>query len=202
MNNDKRMIPRIHGVGYLGIKHRVNGAGNKRTKQYNTWVNMLTRCYSERYLKEHPTYLGCHTSKLFECYSDFCDWCDAQIGFGEYGFQLDKDLLIKGNKLYSENTCVFIPQEINKIFTKRVNLRGNLPIGVHYDDGMRKFSATVNLNIGRPVRLGFYNTEIEAFNAYKQAKEAHIKNMANKWKGKIDPRAYEALMNYTVEITD
>ena len=202
MNNDKRMIPRIHGVGYLGIKHRANGLGNKRTKQYNAWVNMLTRCYSERYLKEHPTYLGCHTSKLFECYSDFYDWCDAQIGFGEYGFQLDKDLLIKGNKLYSENTCVFIPQEINKIFTKRVNLRGNLPIGVYYDDDMRKFSATVNLNIGKPVRLGFYNTEIEAFNAYKQAKEAHIKNMANKWKGEIDNRAYDALMSYKVEITD
>ena len=109
MNNDKRMIPRIHGVGYLGIKHRVNGAGNKRTKQYTAWVNMLTRCYSEKYLKERPTYLGCHTSKLFECYSDFYDWCDAQIGFGEVGFQLDKDLLIKGNKLYSENTCVFTP---------------------------------------------------------------------------------------------
>ena len=202
MNNDKRMIPRIHGVGYLGIKHRVNGVGNKRAKQYTAWVNMLTRCYSERYLKEHPTYLGCHTSKLFECYSDFYDWCDAQIGFGEVGFQLDKDLLIKGNKLYSENTCVFIPQEINKIFTKRVSLRGNLPIGVYYDDDMRKFSATVNLNIGKPVRLGFYSTEIEAFNAYKQAKEVHIKNMANKWKSQIDPRAYEALMNYEVNITD
>ena len=67
---------------------------------------------------------------------------------------------------------------------------------------MRKFSATVNLNIGKPVRLGFYKTEIEAFNAYKQAKEAHIKNMANKWKGKIDNRAYDALMSYKVEITD
>ena len=67
---------------------------------------------------------------------------------------------------------------------------------------MRKFSATVNLNTGKPVRLGFYSTEIEAFNAYKQAKEVHIKNMANKWKGQIDDRAYNALMNYKVEITD
>ena len=202
MNDDKRMIPRIHGVGYLGLKHRVNGIGNKRTKQYNAWVNMLTRCYSEKYLKEHPTYSGCNVSKLFECYSDFYDWCESQTGFGEFGFQLDKDLLIKGNKLYSENTCVCIPQEINKIFTKRNNLRGDLPIGVYYNDDMRKFSATVNLNTGKPVRIGFYNTEVEAFNAYKEVKEEHIKNMADKWKDKIDERAYEALMNYQVEITD
>ena len=139
---------------------------------------------------------------MFECYSDFYDWCDTQIGFGEYGFQLDKDLLEKGNKLYSENTCVFIPQEINKIFTKRNNLRGDLPIGVYYNNEMHKFSATVNLNTGKPVRIGFYNTEVEAFNAYKQVKEEHIKNMAEKWKDRIDERAYNALMNYEVEITD
>ena len=43
---------------------------------------------------------------------------------------------------------------------------------------------------------------IEAFNAYKQAKESFVKEQANKWKGKIGERAYNALMNYKVEITD
>ena len=161
MNNDKRMIPRIHGIGYLGVKHRVNGVGNKRAKQYTAWVNMLTRCYSEKYLREHPTYLSCNVSKLFECYSDFYDWCDTQIGFGEYGFQLDKDLLEKGNKLYSENTCVFIPQEINKIFTKRNNLRGDLPIGVYYNNEMHKFSATVNLILENPFGLVFTTPKLK-----------------------------------------
>ena len=50
--------------------------------------------------------------------------------------------------------------------------------------------------------VGYFNTEIEAFEAYKQAKENHLKEVAEKWKGKIDDRAYNALMEYQVEITD
>ena len=55
---------------------------------------------------------------------------------------------------------------------------------------------------GKREHLGFFKTEIEAFNAYKIAKEAFVKEQANKWKSQIDPRAYNALMNYQVEITD
>ena len=50
--------------------------------------------------------------------------------------------------------------------------------------------------------LGYYITAEEAFYAYKQAKEAHIKEVANKWKDQIDIRVYEALMKYEVEIMD
>ena len=50
--------------------------------------------------------------------------------------------------------------------------------------------------------LGLFNTELEAFKAYKTAKESFIKEQAEKWKSQIDPRAYEALMNYQVEIND
>ena len=50
--------------------------------------------------------------------------------------------------------------------------------------------------------LGAYDCPTKAFLVYKDAKEAFIKEVANKWKGKIDPRVYEALLNYQVEITD
>ena len=62
--------------------------------------------------------------------------------------------------------------------------------------------AQVSRNKGKPKYLGSFTTEIEAFNAYKQTKENYIKELANKWKGKVDERAYEALMNYTVDIDD
>ena len=62
--------------------------------------------------------------------------------------------------------------------------------------------AKVNKNKGKPENLGYFKTEIEAFNAYKTAKESFVKEQAEKWKGKIDERAYNALMNYRVEITD
>ena len=60
----------------------------------------------------------------------------------------------------------------------------------------------VNKNKGKSEHLGYFKTEIEAFNTYKQAKEAFVKEQANKFKSQIDPRAYNALMNYQVEITD
>jgi hypothetical protein len=50
--------------------------------------------------------------------------------------------------------------------------------------------------------IGYFVTELEAFLAYKEAKEQQIKVVANRWKDQIDPRVYDALMNWEVEITD
>ena len=119
-----------------------------------------------------------------------------------YGWHLDKDLLVKGNKVYSEDSCVFIPKEINLVLTKNDTMRGEHLIGVHWNKKASAFVARVRKNKGKREYLGLFNTEIEAFNAYKIAKEAFVKEQANEWKDQIDPRAYEALMNYTVEITD
>ena len=105
------------------------------------------------------------------------------------GFELDKDLLIKGNKVYSESTCVFIPQEINLLLTKSTARRGKHLIGVCWHKANKAFVAVVCKNKGKREHLGLFNTELEAFNAYKQAKESFIKEQANKWKGKIDERA-------------
>ena len=62
--------------------------------------------------------------------------------------------------------------------------------------------AQLNLNTGKAKYIGLYDTEIEAFNAYKQAKESYLKELANKWKGKIDDRAYDDLMKYDVGVED
>ncbi len=115
---------------------------------------------------------------------------------------MDKDLLVKGNKVYSESTCVFLPQEINKILTKSTATRGKHLIGVCWHNVSKAFVAVVSKNKGKREWLGSFKTELEAFNAYKEAKEAFIKEQANKWKGKIDARAYNALLNYTVNIED
>ena len=111
-------------------------------------------------------------------------------------------MLVKGNKVYSEDSCVFIPKEINSLLIKREALRGEYLIGVCWYKRDKVFVAQVNKNKGKQEYLGYFNTEIEAFNAYKQAKESFVKEQANKWKSQIDIRAYNALMNYTVDITD
>ena len=141
-------------------------------------------------------------SDKFKSYEYFYEWCHKQVGFNNQGWHLDKDLLIKGNKVYSENTCVFIPAEVNTLLIKREALRGEHLIGVSWSKRNKAFRARVNKNKGESEHLGYFKTEVEAFNAYKQAKESFVKEQAEKYKSQIDPRAYNALMKYTVEITD
>ncbi len=194
-------VPSVFGVGILGAKYpsTINGV---ITKEYDLWCSMLRRCYSDSYKKRYQTYDGCEVSDKFKSYEYFYEWCQKQVGFDNKGWQLDKDLLIKGNKVYSEDSCVFIPKEINLLLTKSDKIRGKHPIGVSWNKRDKAFVAKVKKNKGESEYLGYFKTEIEAFNAYKQAKEVFVKEQANNWKLQIDPRAYNALMNYTVEITD
>ena len=197
--------PSVYGIGVVGTKYpsRVNGF---LTKECALWYSMLQRCYSDDFKKKRPTYEGCEVSDKFKSYEYFYEWCNKQIRFGNDGngnpFQLDKDLLVKGNKVYSENTCVFIPSEINSLLIKCTASRGEHLIGVYWSKTANAFVARVSRNKGGSEHLGLFNTEIEAFNAYKQAKENYIKELANKWRDRIDPRAYNALMEYQVEIDD
>ena len=197
--------PSVYGVGIVGTKYpsRVNGV---QTKEHVLWSSMLERCYSDAFKKKRPTYEGCKVSDKFKNYEYFYEWCNKQIGFGNDGngnpFQLDKDLLVKGNKVYSENTCVFIPSGINSLLIKCAASRGEHLIGVYWSKTANAFVARVSRNKGGSEHLGLFNTEIEAFNAYKEAKESFVKEQAEKWKGKIDERAYNALMKYEVNIDD
>ena len=197
--------PSVYGVGILGTKYPIS-EGGRDTKECALWKNMLKRCYNDDCKKKQPTYEDCEASENFKYYEYFYEWCHSQIGFGNDGngnpFQLDKDLLVKGNKVYSENTCVFIPREINSLLIKREASRGEYLIGVCWCSKDKAFIAQVRKNKGKREWLGYFKTEIEAFNAYKTAKESFVKEQAEKWKGKIDNRAYKALMNYEVNIND
>ena len=200
-----RYLPSVFGVGALGTKYpsKVNG---RNTKEYALWQSMLQRCYSDTYQKKYPTYKGCKCSENFKSYEYFYEWCNKQIGFGNDGngnpFQLDKDLLTKGNKVYSEDSCVFIPSEINSLLIKCTASRGEHLIGVSWHKRDKAFVAQVGKSKVCSEWIGSFNTEIEAFNAYKQAKESFVKEQAEKWKSQIDERAYNALMNYEVGIDD
>ncbi len=192
------MTTLVYGVGIndRSVAATLNG---KITKEYDLWHAMLKRCYSKPYLEKKPTYIGCSVSDTFKYYHLFHAWCQTQIGFGKEGYQLDKDLLIKGNKLYSEDTCVFIPKSLNLLLTKAAAGRGLLPIGVTKNGS--KFQAQCNL-VGKLKYLGLFDTPELAFQAYKATKEKYIKEQAELYKDSIEPRAYQALMNYEVSIDD
>ena len=199
---EARMKPTVRGVGYLGsnldLKPTKNG---KLCKIYTQWYNMITRCYSEAFHQRQPTYIDCYVSDDFKDYSKWREWYD-NYQYKQDDWHLDKDLLVKGNKVYSENTCIFIPREINQVLTKRAASRGEHLIGVCWNKKDKAFIARVSKSKRGSEYLGSFNTEVEAFNAYKEAKEAYLKELADKYKDLLDPRAYEALYNYTVDIDD
>ncbi len=203
-----KSLPSVFNVGVLGdkyaTKYKLPNGRYRNFKEYETWSGFLERCYSERCQIKHPTYRGCTVSENFKSYTYFYEWCNKQVGFEHQEWNLDKDILVKGNKVYSEDTCCFVPPEINSLFTKTDKLRGKYPIGVYYRKDTNKFVAQVNRNNikGCQDYLGAYDCPNEAFLVYKEAKEVFIKQVAEKWKDKIDPRVYEALLNYQVEITD
>ena len=196
-----RLAPSVFGIGVIGdAPISVNG---KTLKEYALWGNVLARCYDENFHSKVPSYLGCSVSSNFRYFPYFKDWCSKQIGFDskdEKGrsFALDKDILVKGNKVYSEDTCCFVPQEINTLFMRKRAVGDdskNSPFFSKYHDRyisrMSKF--------GKFVHLGTFTSQTEAFSLYKDTKEVYIKEIANKWKDQIDPRVYDVLMNWEVQ---
>ena len=198
-----KLSPSVYGVGIVGIRYNTKVDG-KHTTEYGTWKNMLRRCYSEKGRHKFQSYDDCTVSENFKRYSYFYEWVNKQVGFNTVDdmgniFQLDKDLLSKGNKIYSETTCVFLPLEINIALAIKDSKHKKFHVGVRKNRNKYEVICCIN---SKSTYLGVFNTEIEAFNAYKQAKENYLKQLAEKWKDKIDTRAYNALMEYQVEITD
>lgn len=191
----------VYGVG-IGAREHPASVGGKQTREYSLWKAMLRRCYSETERKRLPSYSECTTSDAFKSFDLFYEWCQGQVGSKNKDFALDKDILVKGNKVYSETTCVFVPKAVNQLLITKNSCRGDYAIGVSFDKSRDKFVAKCSRGSRQTFNLGRFNTEIEAFSVYKKAKEAYIKQVAEQCKSQIDPRAYKALLEYEVNITD
>ena len=160
------------------------------------WFGMHHRCECKSYQEVHPNYSDVTVG--FQSFDSFVNWHRLQFGYGEKDWHLDKDVLVKGNKVYSEDNCVLLPRELNSMIVWKSKNRGLPPCVTPHGT---RFIASCTFE-RKSVYLGIRDTPEEAFFLYKTAKEVFIKQQAEKWKDKIDPRAYEALMNYQVEITD
>lgn len=194
-------LPSVYGVGYMSDDCHSHDSNRKIIPSYNLWFGMMTRAYNDKYHAEKPTYKDVEVCEDWLHYKNFKNWCESQIGFGEKGFNLDKDILIKGNKVYGPDVCVFVPSEINSQLTKANSKRGDYPIGVSWHREHEKYMACLRAD-GKTKHLGYYHSPEEAFNAYKVAKESYLKKIADKYREVVDPRVVEALYAYEVEITD
>lgn len=190
----------VHGVGYLGLGEHSACTNYTKSKAYISWGAMLGRCYSKDFLKRSPSYKDVTVCEEWHNFQNFAQWHEENWkDHMDSSWDLDKDILFKGNKIYSPETCCFVPQEINNLLCKANSIRGKYPIGVKKEG--RRFEAKLYIN-NNPIHLGYFDTPEEAFQAYKTAKEAHIKEKADEWRPFIKPNVYEAMYNYQVEITD
>lgn len=144
---------------------------------YTRWRRMIERCYSSKFHEKHPQYKKCHASSEWLIFSNFKKWMEKQ---NWYGMDLDKDLKIKGNKLYSKETCIFIPHDVNAFLTQERKNKGSLPTGID----VHKKSGKLRVRCGngrKQIHIGLYNTEKEAKNAYLEAKSNFADQLSYKY---------------------
>ena len=102
----------IYNRGYYGVgpyKARIN---NIKTKAYVTWFSMMTRCYNPTYHKRQPTYIDCEVCEEWLNFQNYAKWFEENYYESDYKLELDKDLF-SSSKVYSPDTCCFLPKKLN-----------------------------------------------------------------------------------------
>ena len=189
----------VYGIGCIGEGKYKTKENGKQTSQYLKWTHMLMRCYDKKSQETNPTYVNCDVAEEWLNFQNFATWCNNQEFFNAKdnqgnSYQLDKDILVKGNKVYSPETCCFVPQEINNLVSCKTYKSGKT--GVFYREKCKKFSAQVKLGKQGYKSLGSFETESEAFQAYKKAKESYVKQVAEKWRDAIFEKSYKSLLKW------
>lgn len=169
----------VYGKGVMDLK------GCSNTPQYVRWMSMIQRCYDEGALERDPSYIGVTVCDEWLTFSNFKAWMDRQDWEGKV---LDKDL--SGNREYSPDNCVFIPEDLNKFMTGGRSKTGGL-LGTSYEKDRRKWKASLKCpTSGRKLNLGRYNTEQDAHEVYLMQKGLILMG----WSAEIDDTKVKKLM--------
>lgn len=195
----------VFGIGYLGEGKYKASCEYKNSKHYTYWHSMMQRCYDKKYKERQATYRDVICCEEWLNFQIFSKWYEENYyEIDNEKICLDKDILHKGNKIYSPTTCIFVPSSINNLFVKNNKNRGDLPIGIHYSKERNTYIAHCRNNFhDKIIYIGSYDTPEEAFyKGYKPFKEKVIKEVADYYKDKIPKKLYDALYNWKIEITD
>jgi hypothetical protein len=195
----KLVKPILYNRGWHGVLYE-----GSCENAYNRWKLMMSRCYSPSMNKLYKEYADCEVCEEWYNFSNFKLWYDEHMKpYKQLGIEveLDKDILFKGNRVYSPETVSLVPSVINCLFISNSSKRGKYPIGVWLDKDKNKFRSEMNF-YGHHIKLGTFNTAEEAFERYKVYKEDFIKDIAEQYKDILQDKTYRAMMEWTVEITD
>lgn len=189
----------IQNIGFIGVGKYTKSTNGHKNNYYEFWRRMIDRCYAENMYYTYDDKTVCED---WHCLQNFGKWYDENYyEIKGQDMDLDKDILFKGNKIYSPETCVFVPHDINILINDNKKRRGEYLIGVSYHNIANKYQARCSF-YGKEVHLGLFNTEREAFEKYKLEKEKYIKEVANKYKEQIPQKLYNALLKYEIDEND
>lgn len=195
----------VEGVGYntSNLPTKING---KHTQEYTVWREMLRRCYSSSFQKRFPQYSDCYVCDRWHNFSNFYEDIVKMKGYDDLwmgrGINLDKDILVKGNRVYSPKFCRLVPQEVNKLITKRQACRGDNPIGVTFSKSKGKYVASLGFLKNEVIKGNVFDNPYDAFLFYKKHKELYIKKVITDFKDRLDIDVFNALSDYKVDIND
>ena len=164
---------KVFGVGVNNSNYKVRYADGKQQvlcPAYMKWHNMLRRCYSDKLHERLPAYKDATVCDEWLRFSVFERWLSNN---NINGWHLDKDIKHVGNKIYSPSTCLLVPLEINGLVIKNESRRGKYKIGACYDKSRNKYYSSLSID-GANVKLGRFDSENDAHNAYKLAKNAEV----------------------------
>lgn len=186
---------RVCGIGYIGEGKYNANENNKKTECYKTWKRMLERCYDETQRHKNPSYSDVTVCKEWHNFQNFAEWYyNNHYEINGEIICLDKDILIKGNRIYSPSTCIFVPDKINHIFAGDIN-------GVSWKKESNKWIVRVWVD-GKRKYLGLYDNYDDAVKIYKNAKEDYIRNTIISYKNIIpEPHysiLYKVMYNYKI----
>ena len=196
--------PTLYGVGMIG--NTETSINNNKKESYLCWKGMMARCYDTNSKETHyKAYSECFVCDEWKIFENFEKWYNKNYYEIPNCFRmcLDKDILHKGNKIYSPENCRFVPYDINIVFTKNNARRGDMPIGVYKNERRIDYQYYALCRYyTKQLTLGRFNSATEAFYCYKKFKEKYIKELADKYKKYLPQEIYDAMYNYEVEITD
>ena len=188
----------VHGWGvndadyvvYTGLRNGLRST----CPYYFAWKKMLERVFDTKFHTRHPTYIGASVCDEWKYFMNFRAWMMAQDWRDK---QLDKDIIVPGNKHYSPETCAFVDGSLNSLLLDSASRRGKYPIGVSYNKIMKKYRASMNVN-GKKRHLGYFDTPEEASLVYRKEKSRHVRHIALTQVD--DPRVRAGLLKHAILI--
>jgi hypothetical protein len=197
----KRLVADYKNKG-LWVASSYRGTQQVYTHSNQTWRHMKSRCLvGSLFQDKKPTYKGCSVSDDFSDFQYFTKWHTGQKGYRHLNYQLDKDILVKGNKLYSPDTCLLVPAFVNAFCCDTANTHKGLA-GVRQQENF--FRATIHDGV-KNKHLGVFKTSEEAKEAYKYHKCLAAKELAKLLLSKnivIDSRVIATLNNWEDRFND